>query len=380
MIKRDYYEVLQIARDSDSAAIKKSYRNLAMKYHPDRNKGDKIAEERFKELGEAYSVLSDVNKRQAYDQYGHAGTDLGGDTGSYGTSYSSFSDIFGDIFGEAFGKSSTTNKKGAGLKRPGEDVHKSISLDLMDVLRGVEVKLSLDTFKKCYVCRGLGTSGGVEPDTCSKCLGTGQGRVQQGFFVIQGLCPQCKGAGVTLKSRCNSCTEGRIFTKKTLVVKVPAGVGDGDVIRLCGEGHAGYYSGDSGNTYIKISVHKHNIYERDGLNLFCEVPVDFCVVTLGGFVVVPTLDGPVKLKIPAGTQTHSVFQLRGKGVKISKKKQIGDLFCKVVVETPVNLTLEHKDSMIEFSNLCELNNNTPRKSSWERVVSTFVEQECSTKQ
>lgn len=374
MGKIDYYEILQVSRGADGDTIKKAYRKLAMQYHPDRNKGSLTAEEKFKEIGEAYGVLGDPNKRQAYDQFGHAGVGLDDSMGSSDrTSYSNFGDIFGDIFEGAFG--GQQDKKG-GIKKQGEDIHRSISLGLLDVLRGVDVKVSVDTFKKCLQCNGLGTSGGKEHINCNKCSGSGKSRFQQGFFIVQGACSFCNGTGVIIGKQCGTCLYGRIPTKKIISVKIPKGVDNGDVVRLSGEGNSGYYSGQSGDLYIKVTIDKHQIFERDGLNLFCEAPILFSVASLGGFVVVPTLEGAVKLKIPPSTQTNSVFQLRGKGVKVPDKNQVGDLFCKVVIETPVNLSEDQKVFLSTFQNMCNTKVNMPKLVSWEFLIGEFFEKEC----
>jgi molecular chaperone DnaJ len=290
------------------------------------------------------------------------------------SSYTNFGDIFGDIFEGAFGGSQ--DKKGTGIKKQGEDIHKNITLGLLDVLRGVDVKVSIDTFKKCIQCNGLGTSGGKEHISCNKCSGSGKSRFQQGFFIVQGSCSYCNGTGVTIGKQCGVCLYGRVSTKKIISVKIPRGVDTGDVVRLSGEGNFGYYGGQSGDLYIKIAIGKHQIFEREGLNLFCEAPILFSIASLGGFVIVPTLEGAVKLKIPPSTQTNSVFQLRGKGVKVPDKNQVGDLFCKVVVETPVNLSTEQKNFLSTFSNMCTIGVNTPKLVAWESLIGEFFEKEC----
>jgi len=370
MAKRDYYEILGIERGVDAKEVKKAYRRLAMKFHPDRNPGDATAEEKFKEATEAYDILSDDQKRAAYDQYGHAGVNH--NAGGAGFGGGSFSDIFGDVFGDIFGGAG-----GGGRTRAnrGADLRYTLELDLEEAVRGSTVKIRIPSQVECKTCSGSGAEKGSEPEVCGTCHGQGQVRMQQGFFSIQQTCPRCRGAGKIIRNPCKSCHgSGMTEEQKTLSVKVPAGVDTGDRIRLSGEGEMGGHGGSAGDLYVQVAVREHKIFTRDGSNLYCEVPISFVDAALGGELEVPTLDGRVKLKIPEETQTGRLFRLRGKGVMPVRGGAAGDLLCRVAVETPVNLTKKQKDLLREFYSTMEPSGGqAPRKESWFEGVKSFFD-------
>lgn len=374
MSKRDYYEVLGVAKDADAATLKKAYRKLAMKYHPDRNPDDKDAEAKFKEATEAHEVLSDEKKRHAYDQLGHAGVDgsAGGGFGGGGFGGgSSFSDIFGDAFGDIF---SGAGRSSRGGPQRGSDLRYTMDLALEEAVRGVEKKIRIPTLVACGTCEGSGAKPGTKPKTCNTCHGAGQIRMQQGFFAVQQTCPSCRGQGVTVEHPCNSC-HGRGVKEetKTLNVKIPAGVDTGDRIRLSGEGEAGSLGGPSGDLYVQVQVKEHPIFHREGPHLHCDVPISIVDAVLGGELEVPTLDGRVKLKIPAETQSGKMFRLRGKGVVPVRGGSAGDLLCRVQVETPVNLTSEQKELLIRFQESLTGEKHSPQKKNWFDGVRKFFE-------
>ena len=369
MSKRDYYDILGVEKDADEKAIKKAYRRLAMKYHPDRNSDDPDAVEKFKEATEAYEVLADDEKRAAYDRFGHAGVDpqMGG--GGFQGGAGNFSDIFGDMFGDIFGG----GPRGRSGSQRGADLRYQLDLDLEEAVRGTKVKIQVPTLEECGHCNGSGSEDG-KTETCSTCNGMGQVRMQQGFFAIQQTCPRCHGSGKIIRNPCKKCHgEGRVQSNRTLEVKIPAGVDTGDRIRLAGEGEAGRLGGGNGDLYVQINVRPHPIFERDGANLHCEVPVSFVDATLGGELEVPTLDGRVKLKIPAETQTGKLFRLRGKGVRPVRGGMPGDLLCRVVLETPVNLTEAQKDILRQFHSETQGQKHSPKKTSWFDGVKQFFE-------
>ncbi len=371
MAKRDYYDVLGVTRETDEKEIKRAYRKLAMKYHPDRNPDDADAEAKFKEATEAYDVLMDPNKRAAYDQFGHAGVD-GQAGGGFGGGGASFSDIFGDVFGDIFGGG------GRGRSNRGADLRYTLELDLEEAVHGTTVKIRVPGHVECDVCDGSGAEKGSHPETCGTCKGMGQVRMQQGFFTVQQACPTCRGSGQIIKNPCKKCHgAGRLQEEKTLSVKVPPGVDTGDRIRLSGEGEMGVEGGPSGDLYVQISVREHSIFTRDGRNLYCEVPISIVDAALGGELEVPTLDGRVKLKIPPETQTGKLFRLRNKGVSPVRGGPAGDLLCRVIVETPVNLTKKQKDLMEQFQETLDGNNGSnhgPRKTSWFEGVKNFFDE------
>ena len=371
MAKRDYYEVLGVERGASEAELKKAYRRLAMKHHPDRNPGDKAAEEAFKEANEAYEVLSDAGKRQAYDQYGHAGVDpqMGAGAGAaYGNA--NFSDIFGDVFSDFFAGGRGSSRGGA---QRGSDLRYTLELDLEEAVRGTTVTIRVPTLAECKTCDGSGAKKGTSPVTCTTCGGIGQVRMQQGFFSVQQTCPRCHGSGKMISDPCGSCHgQGRVEEQKTLSVKVPPGVDTGDRIRLTGEGEAGAQGGPAGDLYVVVNVREHPIFQRDGKHLFCEVPISFADAALGGELEVPTLDGRVKLKIPEGTQTGKQFRLRGKGVAPVRGGAAGDLLCRVAVETPVNLGKRQRELLDEFRKTLQSDSShSPKASGWFEGVKRF---------
>ncbi|KZX80526.1 molecular chaperone DnaJ [Oleiphilus sp. HI0009] len=373
MSKRDFYEVLGVDKSADAKEIKKAYRRLAMKYHPDRNPDDAEAEVQFKEATEAYEVLSDDQKKAAYDQYGHAGVDPNAGGGAGGFGGGNFSDIFGDVFGDIFGGG---GGRGGQRSSRGADLRYNLELDLEDAVRGKSVKIRVPTQVTCNVCKGSGAKKGTQPETCGTCHGQGQVRMQQGFFSVQQTCPTCHGRGQIIKDPCRACHgTGVQEENKTLSVKVPAGVDTGDRIRLAGEGEAGAMGGPAGDLYVQVSVKEHPIFVRDGANLYCDVPISVVDAALGGELEVPTLDGRVKLKIPAETQSGKMFRLRGKGVKPVRGGAVGDLMCRVAVETPVNLTKKQKELLKEFQETLESGSkkHAPQKHSWFEGVKSFFD-------
>ena len=372
MSKRDYYEVLGVSRDVDAKELKKAYRKLAMKYHPDRNPDDKDADAKFKEATEAYEILGDQQKRAAYDQYGHAGVDPNAGGGGFGGGGANFSDIFGDVFGDIFGGGG--GRGGRGGPQRGSDLRYTMELSLEEAVRGIEKKIRVPTLTSCETCDGSGAKPGTSPKTCGTCGGAGQVRMQQGFFSVQQTCPTCRGQGTIIEDPCNSC-HGRGVKEetKTLSVKIPPGVDTGDRIRLSGEGEAGAMGGPAGDLYVQVSVKEHELFHRDGRNLYCDVPISIVDAALGGELEVPTLDGRVKLKIPAETQSGKLFRLRGKGVTPVRGGTAGDLLCRVQVETPVNLSNEQKDLLMKFQESLTGEKHSPQKKSWFEGVKRFFE-------
>jgi molecular chaperone DnaJ len=343
MSKRDYYEVLGVARNAGDEELKKAYRRAAMKHHPDRNPGDKAAEAAFKECKEAYEVLSDGGKRRMYDQHGHAAFEHGMGGGNAGPGFHDVGDIFGDIFGNIFGG-------GGGRQAPrrGADVGYVMELDLEEAVAGIEKRIEIPTLAECTPCKGSGSADG-KVDTCATCHGRGQVRMQRGPFAMQAPCPHCGGNGKTIANPCQECDgAGRVEEDKTLSVKIPAGVDNGDRIRLAGEGEAGPAGTPAGDLYVEVRVRPHAIFARDGDDLHCEVPIRISQAALGDTVRVPTLGGEVELRIPAETQSGKVFRLRDRGVKSVRSRAPGDLYCKVAVETPVNLTAEQRTLLEQF--------------------------------
>jgi molecular chaperone DnaJ len=371
MSKRDYYQVLELNRSASEAEIKKAYRRLAMKHHPDRNPNDHEAEEKFKEAKEAYEVLTDPQKRAAYDQFGHAGVDASRGQGRPGMDpRDAFGDIFGDVFGDIFGG----GRRGRSQVFRGADLRYELELDLEQAVFGDTVNLDFATLGECEECKGSGSAKGSKPVTCETCHGQGQVRMQQGFFTVQQTCPRCQGRGQTVSDPCSKCRgQGRTRKQKTLAVKVPAGVDTGDRIRLSGEGEAGRNGGPAGDLYVEVRVREHAIFERDGAHLSCEVPVSFKTAALGGSIDVPTLDGDVTIKVPAETQSGRVFRLREKGIKPVRGGATGDLFCRVVVETPVHLSREQKELLTRFDESLrgDSKHHHPREDSWMDGVKRF---------
>lgn len=374
MSQRDYYEVLGVARDASDRDIKKAFRRMAMKHHPDRNPDDAASEEAFKEVNEAYEVLSDSQKKAAYDQYGHAGVHGQGGHG-HGGHDNGFGDIFGDVFGDIFGGGGGGGRRRSSVQR-GADLRYNLDLSLEDAVRGVSTTIKVPTLVGCEVCDGSGAKPGTQPKTCSTCGGVGQVRMQQGFFSVQQTCPTCRGEGKIISDPCNACHgHGRKEKTKTLSVKIPSGVDTGDRIRLTGEGEAGANGGPAGDLYVQVNVLEHAIFERDGKHLFCEVPISFVDAALGGELEVPTLDGRVKLKVPAETQTGKLFRLRGKGISPVRGGSTGDLLVRAVVETPVKLNKRQKELLREFEQEMDQGNDkhSPKKSGFFNSVKKFFE-------
>jgi molecular chaperone DnaJ len=371
MAKRDYYQTLEVARDASEADIKKAYRRLAMKLHPDRNPDDKNAEEQFKEAKEAYEVLSDANKRATYDQFGHEGLNAQRGGGGSGHPGEGFGDVFGDVFGDIFGGG---RRGGRSQVFRGADLRYELELDLSQAVFGTSVEIEVPKLSECETCHGSGAAKGSNPIQCETCHGVGQVRVSQGFFQLQQTCPRCRGSGKVVKNPCDPCLgQGRVRRTKKLSVKIPAGVDNGDRIRLSGEGEAGRNGGPAGDLYVEVHVLAHEIFERESEHLSCEVPVSFVTATLGGTVIVPTLDGQVSLKIPAETQSGRVFRLRDKGVKPVRGGARGDLFCKAMVETPVKLSSEQKELLRKFEASLKADDgrHTPREESFFAGVKRF---------
>lgn len=374
MAKRDYYKVLDLPRTAAEAELKKAYRRLAMKFHPDRNPGDKDAEEKFKEAKEAYEVLSDPQKRAIYDQHGHDGiaaANQGGPGGAGGFGGADFGDIFGEVFGDIFGGG---RRGGRSQVFRGADLRYELELELPQAVFGHTTQIEIPRLMECETCHGSGAAKGSSPVTCEQCAGSGQMRISQGIFQLQQPCNRCRGTGRIIKNPCDTCLgQGRIRRSKTLAVKVPAGVSTGDRIRLSGEGEAGRNGGPPGDLYVEISVLPHAIFEREGDDLSCEVPVSFATAVLGGAVNVPTLEGEVSLKIPTETQSGRVFRLRDKGVKPVRGGARGDLFCRVVVETPVNLTAEQRELLRKFDEALKGDgrSHTPREEGFFDGVKRF---------
>ena len=366
MAKQDFYKLLDVPRNASEADIKKAYRRLAMKFHPDRNPDDPDAEHRFKECKEAYEVLCDSHKRAIYDQFGHAGLE-----GNRGGGFSA-GEAFGDIFGEMFGDIFSGGQRGRSQVFRGADLRYELDLDLEKAVFGTETEIHIPSMGECKTCKGSGAAKGSTPKTCDTCNGQGQVRVQQSIFTIQQPCPRCKGRGKIISNPCDTCFgQGRVRQEKTLPVKVPAGVDSGDRIRLNGEGEAGRNGGPAGDLYVEIRVKEHAIFEREGSHLSCEVPITFVTAALGGTVEVPTLDGEVILKIPAETQSGRVFRMREKGVRPVRGGAAGDLFCRVVVETPVSLDAEQKELLRQFQASLEQGSHQPRERSFFAGVKKF---------
>ncbi|MBI2312578.1 MAG: molecular chaperone DnaJ [Betaproteobacteria bacterium] len=373
MAKRDYYEVLGVNRDAGEEEIKKAYRKLAMKFHPDRNPDNPKAEEHFKEAKEAYEILSDAPKRAAYDQFGHAGVDQTAGAQGFGgaAGFGGFADAFGDIFGDIFG-----GGRGRANVYRGADLRYNLEISLEQAARGTETKIRIPTMAECDTCHGSGAKPGTSPTTCPTCHGHGQVRMQQGFFSIQQTCPKCHGTGKFVATPCPSCHgSGRVKHQKTLSVKIPAGVDAGDRIRLSGEGEPGV-GGPPGDLYVVIHLAQHPVFQRDHDDLHCEMPISFTTAALGGEIEIPTLDGYAKIRIPAETQSSKVFRLRGKGIRGVRSTTPGDLLCHVMVETPVSLTERQKELLreLEAINLKNEARHNPRAKSWMDKVREFFAQ------
>ena len=371
MAKRDYYDVLNVSKNATKDEIKKSYRRLAMKFHPDRNTNDADAEKKFKEAKEAYEVLSDNSKKETYDRFGHDGLNQTGGRGPSGAE--GFSDIFGDVFGDIFG-----GGRGGGRNQVfrGADLRYELKLDLEKAISGDSIKINTPTQVTCNECSGSGAKEGSSPVKCGTCDGVGQVRMQQGFFSVQQTCPKCQGNGTVIQDPCLKCHGlGRTAKTKTLSVKVPSGVDNGDRIRLSGEGEAGKNGGPSGDLYVEIRVNPHKIFEREGSNISCEIPISILVAALGGEIKMPTLNGSVSVKIPPGTQSGKIFRLKGKGVTTARDNRVGDLYAAISVETPVNLSSKQKDILKDFYTSIEKGGkkHSPRHNSWVSSVKNFFD-------
>ena len=369
--KRDYYDVLGVSKNASDADIKKAFRRLAMKYHPDRNPDDKEAEEKFKEAKEANDILSDRQKRAAYDQFGHAGvsTSAGGPDAQ---GFSGFGDIFDSVFGDIFG----AQGRGGQRAQSGANLRYDLELNLEEAIAGSTIKIRVPRLATCNECSGSGAKRGSSPVQCPTCNGAGQVRMQQGFFSVQQTCPKCRGRGNIIDDPCRACQgQGRIRDSKTISVKVPPGVDTGDRIRLSGEGEAGEFGAPPGDLYVHVIVRDHEIFTRDGSDLYCEVPISFSAAALGRDIEIPTLDGKVKLRIPQETQSGRLFRLRGKGVRSVRSSARGDLLCRVMVETPVNLSREQKDILESFedSMVDDEPRFRPRASNWFDSVKKFFD-------
>ncbi len=347
MAKRDYYEILGIAKNASEEDIKKAYRKLAMKHHPDRNQGDasKAAEEKFKEAKEAYEMLSDAQKRAAYDQYGHAGVDPNRGAGG-AEGYGGFAEAFGDIFGDMFGQQRGRAGGGRQVYR-GSDLSYAMEITLEEAARGKDAQIRIPSWDNCDTCKGTGAKPGTQVKTCSICSGSGSVQMRQGFFSVQQTCPTCRGTGKVIPEPCAACSgQGKIKRQKTLEVKIPAGIDGGMRIRSAGNGEPGTNGGPPGDLYIEIRLRKHDIFERDGDDIHCSVPISMVTAALGGEIDVPTLSGKAAIDIPEGTQTGKQFRLRGKGIKGVRASYPGDLYCHITVETPVKLS-EHQRRLLK---------------------------------
>ncbi|RYE69550.1 MAG: molecular chaperone DnaJ [Oxalobacteraceae bacterium] len=375
MAKRDFYEILGVAKGASEEDIKKSYRKLAMKYHPDRNPDNKEAEEKFKEVKEAYEMLSNPEKREAYDRYGHAGVDPNG-MGGGGFGQGGFGDAFGDIFGDIFGGAARGGRGGGAQVYRGADLRYNLEITLEQAAGGFDTTIRVPSWDKCDTCHGSGAKPGTQPVTCSTCAGHGQVRMQQGFFSIQQTCPKCHGSGKIIPEPCAACGgAGRIKRNKTLEVKIPAGIDNGMRIRSSGNGEPGTNGGPPGDLYVEIHIKPHEVFQREGDDLHCEMPISFVKAALGGEIEVPTLGGKVSFTIPEGTQTGKTFRLKGKGIKGVRSGYSGDLFCHVVVETPVKLTDKQKDLLKEFERLTIDGGakHSPQSKGWMDKVKDFFE-------
>ncbi len=373
MAKRDYYDVLGVAKGADAAAIKKAYRQKAKELHPDRNSDNPDAEAQFKEANEAYEVLKDANKKAAYDRYGHAAFENGmggggGPRGGQGDFGSAFSDVFDDLFGDFMGGRGGGRRSAA---QRGNDLRYNLRINLEDAFSGMQKTITVPTAVACGACKGTGAEGGSEPQTCPTCSGMGKVRAQQGFFTVERTCPTCSGMGQTIKDPCKTCHgQGRVEKEKSLSVNIPAGVETGTRIRLAGEGEAGMRGGPTGDLYIFIEVKEHALFERDGTNLFCRVPVSIATAALGGEIEVPTIDGGrSRVKVPEGSQSGRQMRLRGKGMPALRGAGTGDMFIELAVETPVKLTARQREILKEFDQLSEDNN--PHGSSFFDSVKSF---------
>jgi molecular chaperone DnaJ len=375
MAKRDYYEVLGLAKNASDEEIKKAYRKLAMKYHPDRNPDNKAAEESFKEAKEAYEMLSNSDKRAAYDRYGHAGVDANAQAAGFGgAGMGGFADAFGDIFGDIFG---AARQRGGPQVYRGADLRYSMEVTLEQAAQGYESQIRIPAWEECDTCHGSGAKVGTKPQTCPSCQGQGTVRMQQGFFSIQQTCPKCHGSGKFTADPCASCEGlGKIKRNKTLEVKIPAGIDEGMRIRSSGNGEPGLNGGPPGDLYVEIHIKAHPVFQREGDDLHCEMPISFAKAALGGDIDIPTLAGKATISIPEGTQSGKIFRLRGKGIKGVRSGYPGDLYCHVVLETPVRLTEHQKKLLKEFDSSTHDGGakHSPHSKTWfDKVKEYFAE-------
>jgi molecular chaperone DnaJ len=381
MAKKDFYESLGVPRNASDEDIKKSYRKLAMKYHPDRNQGDaaKTAEEKFKEIKEAYEVLSDAGKRSAYDQYGHAGVDpnMRGPGGAGGEGFGGFAEAFGDIFGDVFGGARRGGGGGGGGGRQvfrGNDISYAMEVTLEEAAAGKDAQIRIPSWDDCRTCSGSGAKPGTKVVTCTTCHGNGVVQMRQGFFSVQQTCPQCRGTGKLIPEPCVACHGvGKNKAHKTLEVKIPAGIDSGMRIRSSGNGEPGTNGGPAGDLYIEIRIKKHEIFERDGDDLHCVLPISFPRAALGGEIEVPTLAGKAAIDIPEGTQAGKQFRLRGKGIKGIRSSYPGDLYCHIAVETPVKLTEHQRKLLKDFDDSLKKGGakHTPTEEGWTDKLKNF---------
>ena len=363
MSKRDYYEVLSVERTASDTELKSAYRKLALKFHPDRNPGDKSAEEKFKECAEAYAVLADAEKRAAYDRYGHAGVSAAAGAGGFDPSvFTGFEDIFGslgDVFG--FGDLFGGGRRRGGPQR-GADLRYDLEISFEESARGAETSIQIPRQESCDACKGSGAAPGSSPTVCSQCHGQGQVRFQQGFFTVARTCPQCRGAGKTISKPCHACRgAGRVTRDRKLTVKIPPGIATGQQLRMNGEGEAGSAGGPPGSLYVVVHVQEHEFFRRDGNNLFCEIPVNYTTLALGGDIQVPTLDGVDKIKVPEGTQTGTTLRLRAKGMPDVSGRGKGDLFATVQVQTPTKLSKDQRAALEQLAKTLPKEHFEPRK-------------------
>ncbi len=374
MAKKDFYELLGVQRNASAEEIKKAYRKMAMQYHPDRNRGDKKAEQLFKDISEAYDVLKDDQKRAAYDRFGHAAFENGGRGGAAGAGDFGFAAGFADIFDEMFGEF-MGGRRGQGANTRGNDLRYNLEITLEDAFKGKQTNVRVPTLAPCEACGGSGAASGSRPVNCATCYGSGRVRAQQGFFTIERTCPSCHGAGRVIENPCRHCGgQGRARKEKTLAVTIPAGVEDGTRIRLAGEGEAGVRGSAPGDLYIFLSVKPHRIFQRDGANIHCRVPIAMPTAALGGTVEVPTIDGGrARVNVPAGTQSGHQFPLKNKGMSVLRSPSRGDMYVQVVVETPVNLTKRQQELLREFDKEGHGHGTSPESEGFFARVREFFE-------
>lgn len=373
MAKRDYYEVLGLAKNATEDEIKKAYRKLAMKHHPDRNPDNKESEAKFKEVKEAYEMLSDASKREAYDRFGHAGVDPNAGPGPGGQGFGGFSDVFGDIFGDIFGNAQGGRGQRSNVYR-GADLRYAMEITLEQAAAGYETEIRVPSWESCDTCKGSGAKPGTKPTACRTCSGQGSVRVQQGFFSIQQTCPNCHGSGKVIPDPCETCKGvGRVKTTRTLQVKIPAGIDEGMRIRSAGNGEPGLNGGPAGDLYVEIHLKEHPVFRRDGDDLHCEVPVMMTAAALGGAIKVPTLSGDAEIELPEGTQGGKTFRLRGKGIKGVRSSYPGDLYAHIIVETPVRLTDKQRQLLRELETTLKDDRHSPQTRSWKDKVKEFFQ-------